>query len=220
MLMLRARSRALVPPAWRPLAALAWLLAVAVLAVLAWHLHRTGSGGRLDTRLDPRVALGLADHRRLMGLLTVFGSPAGVLVGSAALSLLCAVRQWWRGAVFALLAAPLAGFATEEVLKPYVAAHVVPAYQYAFPSGHTTGAFGLALVMVVLLLPAAGTGVLPGLARLLLGVAALAVAAGTAVAVVALGWHHVTDTLGGAATAVAVVLAVAGAVDLAARRPG
>lgn len=208
--------RRLVPAPWRPLAVVAWLAACLALAVLAWHLHQTGTGGRLDTRLDPGVAARLAGHRRALHDLARVGSPAFVAAGSALLALACVARRWWRGAVFAAAAAPLAAVTTELGLKPFVAAHVPAAYQYAFPSGHTTGAFALALTTAVLLLPDVGTSALPGLARVALGAGALAVAAGTAVAVVGLGWHHVTDAIGGAAAAAAVVLAVAAVVGAAA----
>lgn len=211
----RRSGRALVPGGWWPVAVLLWLLACVVLAGLAWHLHRTGSGGRLDAGLDPRVAWRLAGHRQLMDALTFFGSPVAVVGGSVALAAWCLSARWWRGAGFALLAAPLAGVTTELVLKPYVAQHVVPAYRYAFPSGHATGAFGLALVASVLLLPDRGARLMPVLGRVLLGTAALVIAAGTAVAVVALGWHHATDAVGGAATAVVVVLGTAAVVEAA-----
>ena len=59
---------------------------------------------------------------------------------------------------------------------------------------------------------------LPAIARLVVGVAALAVAAVVAVAVVALGWHYVTDAIGGVVTAIVVVLGVAACSTSHARR--
>ena len=190
-----------------------------VLAVLAWHLHRTGSGGRVDLSIDTRLAIRLGAHGRTLERLTQLGSPQFVVGASVVLGLLAATLHWWRGAAFGLLGAPLAGAVTDLLLKPFVAAHAPlgpDGRALAFPSGHTTGAFGVALVLAVLLLPRTG-GTLPAMLRLLLGVVALGLAAGTAVSVVALGFHRTTDAVGGFATATLVVLGAAAALDVAAR---
>jgi membrane-associated phospholipid phosphatase len=67
--------------------------------------------------------------------------------------------------------------------------------------------------VVVLVLPRENTRLLSALARLVVGAAALAAASVVAIAVVALGWHYVTDTIGGVMTAVVVVVAVAAVLD-------
>ena len=145
------------------------------------------------------------------------GSPTVVVGGAVVLALLCLVARRPKAAVFAFVAAPAAGFVTEYVLKPAVhrEQHV---NALLFPSGHTTGAFALALTVVVLLLPHEGTRLLPALARMVVGIAALAVAGLVAVAVVALGWHYVTDAVGGVVTAVVVVLGLAATLDIVWRR--
>ena len=212
-------DRRLLPPAWWSLAGLAWVGSAMVLAVLAWHLHRTGSGGRVDLSIDTRLAIRLGAHGRTLERLTQLGSPQFVVGASVVLGLLAATLHWWRGAAFGLLGAPLAGAVTDLLLKPFVAAHAPQGPDgraLAFPSGHTTGAFGVALVLAVLLLPRTG-GTLPAMLRLLLGVVALGLAAGTAVSVVALGFHRTTDAVGGFATATLVVLGAAAALDVAAR---
>jgi len=71
---------------------------------------------------------------------------------------------------------------------------------------------------VVVLLPHEGTRLLPALARIVVGIAALAVAGLVAVAVVALGWHYVTDAIGGVVTAIVVVLGLAAFFDVVWRR--
>lgn len=215
-----APDRRLLPPAWWSLAGLAWVGSAMVLAGLAWHLHRTGSGGRVDLTLDTRLAIRLGAHGRTLERLTQLGSPQFVVGASVVLGLLAAALRWWRGAAFGLLGAPLAGAVTDLLLKPFVASHAPQGPDgraLAFPSGHTTGAFGVALVLAVLLLPRTGASALPAVLRLLLGVVALALAAGTAVSVVALGFHRTTDAVGGFATATLVVLGAAAALDVAAR---
>lgn len=208
-----ARRRELVPPGYRLLGVLVWLVSAAVLGGLAWHLHRTGSGGPVEARIDAGLLHRLREHRRLLDLMVQVGSPTAVVVGSLVLCLLAALLRWWRGALLALVAAPVAGVLTDEVLKPLMRAHNPTGGALAFPSGHSTGAFGLAVVTAVLLVPRRGSRVWPALLRLLLALVALAAAGATAVSVVALGYHHVTDALGGAATATLVVLTLSALVD-------
>ena len=214
-------GRRLLPVAWWSAAALSWVASALVLAGLAWRLHRTGSGGRVDLALDHHLTQGLAAHRLVLGRLVALGSPSFVIGASVVLSLGAAALRWGRGAVLGLVGAPLAGAATDLALKPFVTSHapVGPnGKPLAFPSGHTTGAFAVALVLTVLLLPGRATTPVPALLRLALGVVALGLAAGTAAAMVALNYHRTTDVVGGFATATLVVLAVAAAVDLVAQR--
>ncbi len=208
-------SRRLLPAAWVTLAAAAWAASFVVLLALGYHLHRTGVGGPVDRALDARLTARLAEHRGLLSGLVLLGSPAVVVLGSVALAGVAAARRWRRAVALALLAAPLAGAATEFLLKPLIGVRKDPRAPYGFPSGHTTGAVALALVIVVLLLPRPGMHLGPAAVRVALGVLALVLAAGTAVAVVALGFHRTTDAVGGVATAVLVVLALAAVVDLA-----
>lgn len=162
--------------------------------------------------MGSRLQARLAAHPHLLSMAARLGSPTVVVGGAVVLALLCLVARRPKAAVFAFVAAPAAGFVTEYVLKPAVhrEQHV---NALLFPSGHTTGAFALALTVVVLLLPHEGTRLLPALARMVVGIAALAVAGLVAVAVVALGWHYVTDAVGGVVTAVVVVLGLAAFVD-------
>ena len=208
-------SRRLLPAAWVALAAVAWAASFVVLLALGYHLHRTGGGGPVDRALDARLTGRLAEHRGLLSGLVLLGSPAVVLLGSVALAGVAAARRWRRAVALALLAASPAGAATEFLLKPLIGVRKDPGAPYGFPSGHTTGAVALALVIVVLLLPRPGMHLGPGAVRVALGVLALVLAAGTAVAVVALGFHRTTDTVGGVATAVLVVLTLAAVADFA-----
>lgn len=205
----------LIPRPWRPVALLAWIAALLVLGVLGWHFAHAPATNVADTVVSAHVKARLAAHPHLVSTASRLGSPAVVIVGSVMLSLLCLLVRRPRAAVFALVAAPAAGALAELVLKPLVhrAQHV---NALLFPSGHATGAFALALTVVVLLLPHEHTRLLAALGRLIVGVAALGVASVVAVAVVALGWHYVTDAVGGLVTAVVVVVGLAAVVDAAA----
>jgi undecaprenyl-diphosphatase len=209
----------LIPRPWRPVAVLAWLAAAVVLAVLSWHFAHSGASDAADLLVGAHVKSRLATHPHLLSLAAQLGSPAVVVGASLALAVLWFLGGRRRAALFALLAAPAAGAVTELVLKPAVHRQVHPE-ALMFPSGHTTGAFALALTVVVLLLPREQTRLLPALAGLVIGIAALALAAVVAVAVVALGWHFVTDAIGGVVTAVVVVLGMAALLDATASATG
>lgn len=192
--------------------ALAWLASLAVLAGLSWHFAHGPATDAADAAVGARVQNRLQAHPHLLSLAARLGSPAFVIGGAVVLALLCLLARRPRAALFALVAAPAAGAVTELVLKPAVGRQRV-ADALMFPSGHTTGAFALALTVVVLVLPRENTRLLSALARLVVGAAALAAASVVAIAVVALGWHYVTDTIGGVTTAVVVVVAVAAVLD-------
>lgn len=208
-------TRRLLPTGWRPMAAVCWLTCLVVLAVLSWHLHATGSATRIDLGVDGRLKDQLRGQRPLLSALVQFGTPQGVLLGAVVLAAVTAAARWWRGALLAVAAAPLAGAFTELLLKPAVGLREKTGL--GFPSGHTTGAVAVALTAAVLLLPGRAMHPFPAILRVLLALAALTLALGTGVAMVALGHHRATDVVGGVATAVVVVLAVAAALDATAK---
>ena len=180
--------------------------------MLGLHFAHGPTTDRPDAIVGARLTSRLAVHPHLLSLASRLGSPPAVIVGSVLLAVLWLVSGRGRAAVFALVAAPAAGALTELVLKPVVHRQLHP-QALLFPSGHTTGAFALALTVVVLLLPREQTRLLPAVAGIVIGIAALAVATIVAVAVVALGWHYVTDAVGGAVTAVVVVVGLAAVID-------
>ena len=206
----RPASRPLLPPAARPIAATVLAACVAItafLGVLVWHTSRPGY---LDTGIDARLrTVGLA-HPAALNRIALLGSPGPVVAMSAVLVLACLLVRRWRGAALVAIAVPAATVLTEYVLKPLVD-RIMRNYQ-AYPSGHTTGAFVVAATFAVLLLGPAWPRV-PVAARVLLAVAALVAAIATALAMVGLGAHYFTDTVGGAAVAIAVVLAAAFILD-------
>lgn len=211
-------GRRLLPTAWWSLAGAAWLVSLVVLAVLSYRLYGAHGGTGVDAGIDRRLSARFDGHPQVLHLLIVLGSRDGVVLESLLLAAVAASRRWWRGALLGLLGPPLAAGLTELVLKPAIGVPSTFGTSFGFPSGHTTGAFGLALTACVLLLPGPGVSVFPAVLRVLVGLAALGVAGGTGVALVAQGFHRATDVVGGVATATLVVLAAAALLDLPARR--
>jgi undecaprenyl-diphosphatase len=143
------------------------------------------------------------------------GSPVVVTALTALLVVGLAWLRWPRAAVLAALSAPVASALTELVLKPLV--DRTRGGSLAYPSGHTTGIFAVATVVVVLV-SAVPAGRLRTRTRVWVGGVALAVAVAVASASVVVGDHYATDTVGGACVAVATVLGLGVAVDAVADR--
>ena len=132
---------------------------------------------------------------------------------TAALVLAGAAAHRWRGCVLAAVAVPAASALTEFVFKPLTGRTLHGALSY--PSGHATGMFALAAVTGVLLANPARLR-LPVAVRLTLTFGAVLVATAVALAMVSLGFHYFTDTIGGAAVGTATVLVSAFVIDWAA----
>jgi membrane-associated phospholipid phosphatase len=198
----------LVSPRMRPpILAVVGACAV-VTAVLGAHYADTYAPGRIDRALDPRIQARLADHHHLLAHLVSLGAPPGFVTLVVLLVVICAVRRRWRGVALSVLGPSIAVVLTELVLKPLVNRHIGDAY--SFPSGHTTGAFGVAVTAAVLIFDS--RGIQPSL-RVALSVLSLGLAACVAAALVGLGYHYATDTVGGFCVALGAVLGVAVLID-------
>jgi membrane-associated phospholipid phosphatase len=202
--------RPLLPPTARVPAIVALAICGVVTAVFgAMYAHQPRAGW-LDARVDARVQSLLAGHSALLNGTALLGSPIPMIVMTAAMALACLVTRRWRGVLLVVIAVPLAAALTDWVLKPVIGRTLRG--DLSFPSGHTTGVFAVAAVLTVLL-----TGPLrPRLAapvRLLCVLAAFLAASATAAAMVGMGAHYFTDTVGGVAVAVGAVLATALAID-------
>jgi undecaprenyl-diphosphatase len=208
-----------VTSAWRliPRRLVSWtvgcaIVAAAAVALLGVHYAGSARPGPLDQRLDAAVGFRLATHPHLMDQLVSFGSPRTVITVALLLGVTCLLLRRPRAAVFAVVAPLAASALTEWILKPLIDRS--KGEGLAFPSGHTTGAFALALTAAVLLLPHRGGLRAPSaLLRLLAAMTVVGLASGTALALVALRYHYATDTLGGALVAASVVAATALGVD-------
>ncbi len=204
------RSVHLLLPAARPVAVAILAVCVAVTAFLgASFTHRTRAGW-LDTVIDTRVRASLGGHSALLGRVILLGAPVPVIAMAAALVLACLATRRWRGAVLVAVAVPAAEAVTELLLKPLVGRTM--GTDFSFPSGHATGVFVLAAAVVVLLAGPLRPR-LPAAVRLLFALTALLAAGAVAIALVGLGYHYFTDTVGGAGVAIAAVLATALVLD-------
>jgi undecaprenyl-diphosphatase len=196
----------------KPALAVVFACAV-VIALLGIHYAHTDAPGRIDSRLDHDIRRRLAAHHHLLDRLVHLGDPATVVTLAVLLALWCALRRRWRGVALAVLGPAVSVVLTEVILKPLVGRHIGLAY--SFPSGHTTGAFAIAVTAAVLLFGERGLR-LPF--RIALVVLSFGLAAGVAASVIGLGFHYTTDTIGGFCVALGAVLGVAMLIDVVAGR--
>jgi membrane-associated phospholipid phosphatase len=209
----RAAPRPLLSPRLRPVLAALVVACAALTPALGMLFAGQAHPGQVDATVDRWIVSGLATHRGLLDLLADLGEPVSVTVLTAALVLACAVVRRWRGCLLAAAAVPAASALTELLLKPATGRTINGLLSY--PSGHATAMFALATICAILL-ASPPRRVVPPATRLALSLAAYVVAAAVSVAMVGLGAHYFTDTLGGAAVGTAVPLIVAFVIDLAA----
>jgi len=209
----RPAAKPLLPGAARHHAVAAVAVCLLVLTVQGVWIRHGMETSWVDTAVSGRIAAALGGHPRLLAVLVWPGEPAPVTAMAAALALACVLRRRYRGAALVAISVPLAAAVTELVLKPLIGQ---TSWGNPFPSGHVTSAAALATALTVLL---AGTSA--GAPRLLwrvLAAAAFLVAGAVAVGVIGAQMHHLSDTVGGAAVGIGVVLATALAVDHVAGR--
>jgi membrane-associated phospholipid phosphatase len=204
----------LVRPALRTAVGAAVLLVV--LGGIFWHGTAPSAPDRAIAR--PLIGYDSQGHDLTVLRLADLGSPVPVFLLTFCVAVLALARRRLRALALLALALPLASGLTEWVLKPLV--HRTKDGVLAFPSGHATGVFTLALVTVVVLLgPRSST--VGAAARVATGVGAVFLAVVVSAALVASDFHYASDTLGGACVAVGCVVSVALGLDaLAARRTG
>jgi membrane-associated phospholipid phosphatase len=196
-------ARQLLPSgARRPAAVIAAcsLAVTVVLGVLTAHSSRPDA---LDGTVDSWVQRTFGVHHGTMLLLEDVGKPAEVVVLTLVIVLACLATRRVNGAALTAVSVAVSVVLTEFVLKPVVG-RTLGGY-LVYPSGHTGFAFTLATVIVVLMLNPPRRQ----LRRTVKGVVAAGVALiGSAVAVAMIGLHahYFTDTVGGAALAIGVVL--------------
>lgn len=204
---------ALISPGFRRTAAALVVAGAAVMSLLAVLVAGHTRETWLDHAVDNRI-MAPPGHAGLAGPMAQLGSPVSVTVLSVILVAACLVTRRFRGAWLVAAAAPAVGLA-DIGLKHLV--HRTYAGFLSFPSGHTMGAFSMATVGVILLLGPLHPALSPRWRRMLAALAVL-VACAVALCLVIRRMHYFTDTIGGAALAIAMVLAAAFAVDAAANR--
>ena len=137
------------------------------------------------------------------------GEPVGAVVLTVVVATACLALGRRRLAVVAVVG-PIATGVVTTVLKPVVG-RTMNGPHLAFPSGHTAFVTAVAMVVGLLAVVQLRTGVAHGT---LIVAGAVCIAGGAMTwAQVVLTAHYPTDTVGGLPTAVAVVPAVAYAVD-------
>jgi membrane-associated phospholipid phosphatase len=206
--------RALVPPHLRlPLLVVA-AAALVVFTALAVHVTGASWAGRLDLGID-----GLIDHRRsLRGsraeLLTWFGTPVTVVAVAAVVGVVALLRRDWALAALAALGPGLSGVAV-IALKPVIG-RTIGEGELSFPSGHTSGATSIGLLLAFALIRWLAPG--RGVALLLVAALPLVLGAVTATGMIATYAHYPTDTVGGFCSALVMGVLVALGVDSATRK--
>jgi membrane-associated phospholipid phosphatase len=205
------RMRPLLPRSCRRAAVVTVVLSAAITVGLGVR-YRSGIGaGHLDRFIDA----GLLDRGdvRVLGQLASLGDPVPVAAAAGLVAIGAVAVRRWSAVALAMIGPSLAAMVTELVLKPLVGRRYEG--ELAFPSGHTTGVVAVAVVIAVILADARWpprAAVRRGLA-----VAAAVPAVASMAALVALRRHYATDTIGGAAVAVAVVTTLAFGLDWAAQ---
>jgi membrane-associated phospholipid phosphatase len=212
-----ARRRRLLSPAFGRAAGALVAVCVGLIALLGVLFGHQNQPGPLDASVDGWIRSSLGGHRGALSVLTGLGSPVPVTVMTSAVVLACLVTRRVRGAVLAATAVPAAAGVTEFVIKPLVDRRSI--YDtLTFPSGHTTGISALVSILVVLLVGPLHPP-LPARVRTALACFAAVLAAAVAISLVGLSKHYFTDTVGGAAVGVSVVLVTALIFDRLASRP-
>lgn len=206
-------------PVGRPLLggpARAWAIAVVIASVVLVAALGIAFAGQsraswLDHVVDSPIISTLGVHGLTAYRLASPGTLGPAVLISGAIAAICLRFRRINGAVLALLAVPVSDGLDDAILKPLIGRTDLG--QLTYPSGHTTAVFAMITTLAILLLvppQQRSTRVL----RVLIVLGALAVGLIVAVAVIALEWHYVTDTIGGAAVAVAVVCGLAMILDL------
>jgi membrane-associated phospholipid phosphatase len=208
---LRSVRGPLLPSTARPVVIAVVAVSAAVTAILGALFAHRARAGWLDAAIDAQVRASLGGHRWLLNRVEALGTPIPVIAMTAALALACLVTRRWRGAVLVAVAVPAAEAVTEILLKPLIGRTLGGGL--SFPSGHATGVFALATAVVILLAGPLRPPI-PATARLLLALAAVLAAGAVAIAVVGLGYHYFTDTVGGATVAIGMVLGIALVLDM------
>jgi len=188
------------------------IIGLAAIGIVILGLHYAGQrrAGRIDSAIDTRLRHHLEGHLRFLHHLVSVADPLSVVVICAVLVAVFFLSGRRRAAVLAALGPAVAAGCSEFVLKPLIDRRLHD--DLVFPSGHTTGAVSIAVVVIVVLLGPSRPP-WPAPARVAASALATLGAIAVATALVGSGYHYATDTLGGFCVAVAVVLAVAWAID-------
>jgi membrane-associated phospholipid phosphatase len=198
---------ALLPARARRIALITLIFSAIFVGVVGAVVLRLQGAQRLNTGIDTVVVRGLGQYENALRLVAGLGEKVEVGALTFLVAGLCLALRRLNGALLAAIAIPIAPALTEYVLKPLFARP-----DPSFPSGHTTAAFAVATVVVVLLAQP-GTRISRAW-RLVVAWTALLAGAAVLVAVIALGLHSPAEAAGGAAVGAGVALLIALLLDL------
>lgn len=186
-----------------------------MVAVFGYRYAGRTTPGVLDRAIDPWLHARARGHRDALNRYVELGDVEGVVICCGLLVIAAVLMGRARLAVLAAIGPAIAGGIAEWVLKPLIDRRLD--VYLAYPSGHTTGAFAVATVVVIWLAGASAPR-WPVQWRVAAGVVALALAAGVGLGMIAIGAHYATDVVGGVGVGIGVVVAVALAIDTVADR--
>ena len=126
------------------------LTIIIVGGVFAPRIHMTQN---LNDDVANAIEIGLGSHQHALNLVADLAAGLEAVGLASAIVLLCLATRGLSWAVLALVSVPLAIGLTEYALKPLFGA---TSDYTGFPSGHTTTSFGIATVVVVMMLTPAG----------------------------------------------------------------
>lgn len=192
------------------------VLAAVVVAVLAVPLAGGTAASGLDRWASSAPHGQSSQFWSAAWFVATLGDPLVAIILAGLLAGVLLVLGRSRLAVVAIIGLALTGVAT-TVLKPVVD-RTIHGHYLAYPSGHTAAATVLALVVALLVVDLLRVRRLAGL--LIIHAVAGVGGATMAWSQVVLNVHYLTDTIGGFATALAVVLPVALLVDRVAALQG
>lgn len=208
----RLAARPLLPPSGRRRAAVVAACCAAVTVVIAILVAHTSQPTFLDRPVDSwlRAHFGLHTLALSSHVANIGGLRESTII-IVIIALACLAVRRLNGAVLAAISGLAVAGLTEDVVKPLV--HRTLAGGLVYPSGHTASAITAATVITVLLLNppswkpprwlTIAAAIVTGLVGCLVGAA-----------MISLNFHYFTDAIGGAALAVAVVIAVTFLLDI------
>ncbi len=185
----------------------AWVIGLGVV------VHGTRFPLRIDQVVDGHLLTDSGWLHRGGQLLADLGDPIPFTVAIAILLVICAGLAGLRAALGAGLAVGTVTVLIEYVAKPLFDRHMFDG-GYSYPSGHTGASFAAATVVVLFCARSAPLRSRFGLgARTAIALVAIAAALAISLAMVVIGAHYFTDTLGAAPLAVFVAVAIVVATD-------
>jgi membrane-associated phospholipid phosphatase len=185
------------------------VVAITVIAVLGMRYADQDMPGHLDRNLDALVRGQLGRDEPVTRALANLGNPIQVAVLIAAVASAAAIARRWSGVLLTIIGTIAAATTTDLILKPLIGR--LRSGHLSFPSGHTTAVAAVAIAAAILL---GGARWPRSVAlRMVAGLAAVALALGVAISLVAEHVHYTTDTVAGYCVATAIMLASALCLD-------